>query len=134
MKYCDIYLFCLWHKSKRFWKFIVEDLKKNYNVSFLFKSEFPKSMNLLKKFYSNVPLEGGYAQKLDDVNGEFLFCIAHDKNMNDFQKIKNLKTKYRSLEKQEEGYRLLHASDNIKEFTRQLRIIEELVWQQVIFI
>jgi hypothetical protein len=49
----------------------------------------------LRKFYNQENLVGGYEKKLDDVEGEFLFCICKDENMNDFNKLFDIKRKLR---------------------------------------
>ena len=73
---CDIYLFCLWHESKPWWKQITSKLKETYDITMMGKSCFPNDMKLAIKFYDNERLLGGYGKKLDGMNGEFIFCMC----------------------------------------------------------
>ena len=134
MVYCDIYLFCLWHESKPWWYQIIDKLKKMYDIQMSFMSYFPNDMTLARKFYDNENLIGGYARKLNGMKNEFIFCICKDKKMNDFEKVTGLKKKIRKLRNLPNDFNLIHASESIKEFVRQLKIIGELPWQSVTYI
>ena len=63
---------------------------------------------------------GGYQRKLDDVEGEFLFCVCKDENMNDFKKLFDMKRKLRSLSGIKRDYNFIHSSNTLEEFVRQL--------------
>ena len=97
----------------------------------MFMSFFPNDMKLSRKFYNNEDLIGGYAKKLDGMRGEFIFCICKDEKMNDISKVVELKRKIRNLRNLKQDFNLIHASQTIQEFTRQIKIIGELPWQSV---
>jgi hypothetical protein len=66
---------------------------------------------------------------LDDVEGEFLFCICKDENMNDFNKLFDIKRKLRKLSGVKDDYNFLHSSNSTEEFVRQIEIVEKMSWQ-----
>jgi len=126
---CDIYLFCLWHRSKNFWKYIVKELSKEYQISIYFKSIFPDSLDLVKKFYNNEYLTCGYQTKLEDIKGEFVFFTCKDKEYNNYTKLYSYKKRFRNLSDKYNDFGFLHSSISVPEFIRQLTIIGELPWK-----
>ena len=84
---CDIYLFCLWHESKLWWKQIIDNLEKSYDITLLSRSYFPNDIRLARTFYDNEDLIRGYGKKLDGMKGEFIFCICKDEKMNNIPKL-----------------------------------------------
>jgi len=133
MSQCDVYLFCLWKKAENYWKYIIDDIKKNYDVQMCFECEFPNRMQSVRKFYGNVPLEGGYPKKLRDIAGRFVFCIAKDSQMNDIKKLKNLKKKYRNIGETKDDYSSVHASVDMKEFVEEIQVLENLPWKSATY-
>ncbi len=93
------------------------------------RSFFPRSISTLRRFYNQEKLVGGYQRKLDDVEGEFLFCVCKDENMNDFKKLFDMKRKLRSLSGIKRDYNFIHSSNTLEEFVRQLEIVERMPWQ-----
>jgi len=101
-----------------FWKQMFEELKKIYEIRFQMKGIFPKSIKTLRKFYNQENLVGGYHRKLDDVEGEFLFFVCKDENMNDFKKLFEIKKKLRALSGIKDDYNFMHSSNSTEEFVR----------------
>jgi hypothetical protein len=126
--YCDIFLFCLWKKSRKFWDNIIDTLKNEYQITFYQKTEFPNSINILKEFYNNEYLVGGYDKKLEDIQGRFIFCICKDKELNNYKKLYDLKKQIRNLSDYENDYNFIHSSNSVPELIRQLKIIGGFQW------
>lgn len=129
MNLCDIYLFCLWHQAKPWWRKFIDEIKSNYEIKMMFKSWFPNDMKMARRFYGNASLICGYERKLDGMRGEFIFLTCHDEKMNDVDKIRKLKDNMRKVRNIKVDYNLIHGSETLDEFTRQIKIIGELPWQ-----
>lgn len=129
---CDIYLFCLWHESKPWWRMFLLELGSAYDINMVFKSFFPNDLDLVRRFYNNENLISGYQRKLDGMIGEFIFCICHDRSGGDLVKLSRIKSKLRSVRNRKIDYNLIHGSESLSEFMRQVNIIGRLSWQKVI--
>ena len=94
-----------------------------------FKSWFPNDIKLARKFYGNENLICGYERKLDGMKGEFMVLLCHDEKMNDIVKIRKLKDDIRKARNIKIDYNLVHGSETLNEFARQIEIIGGLPWQ-----
>lgn len=128
---CDIYLFCLWRKSRPYWDYIINDIGKEYRVAFMFKGIFPNYIDFLQRFYNNERI-GNYRQKLSNIAGEFVSCVAVDDKFNDFDKLDSAKLRYRNLSSIPNDYDFLHSSQTVPEFIRQISILERVKWKKLL--
>ena len=95
----------------------------------MFKGWFPNDIRLVRRFYDNQKLACGYREKLDGMKGEFVFLICKDKVFSDIIKLRKLKSKLRSVRNIDVDFNLVHGSESLSEFIRQLDIMEMLPWK-----